>query len=52
MLPLYIKKEIFSKFLFEFYLTFKLGKRKLYDYNEMTNLIYYFFVILFFGTFL
>ena len=52
MLLLYITKESFSKFLVEFYLTFKLGKGKLYDYNEMTNFIYYFFVILFFGTFL
>ena len=52
MLPLYITKESFSKFLFEFYLTFKLGKGKLYNYNEMTNFVYYFFVILFFGTFL
>ena len=52
MLPLYITKESFSNFLFEFYLTFKLGNGKLYDYNEITNFIYNFFLILFLCTFL
>ena len=52
MLFIYIFKESFNSFIYQFYYNVRFNKNKFHRFHKITNSIYYLIIVLFMGTFL